>query len=439
MFAGAAKNDITPEDSVWMDGMIRDHTSVGVHDNIYSRVLVLAHNEQLKNACVIVSVEVCGLLSRDTYTVRRSVSEKTGIPYQNIIIAATHTHSGPATIGFFNHREKHYLEELLKKIEISILDAVKKIRSVKIGLSTTKETTISHYRRLLAEDGHVVMNWEPYPTDKIKGPLGEVDSEVGIMHIVNANNTEDTVCILFNHAGHPNIMSGDNYLISGDYPGYAMNRLENKFGGTTLFVNGAQGTMDIDGLRDRDWSGVERAGTALSDVVADAIRNMTYSDFSLLHSGFTKYTINPRIITESELKWADNILKDTAGSVKTLVDGVGDDYKALLFKRLHDWKNRQIEIEHTCIAIDDYVFISFPGELFTEIGKMIKDKSSYVHTFIIGLANGEIGYVPTKKAILEGGYAVETREVCNDAEDIIVAQCLTLLNDIYDEIDRKNF
>ena len=438
MFAGSAKINITPEKSVWMDGMIRDHTSEGVHDNIYARALVLADNEQLQNACVIVSVEVCGLRAHNIAAVRKSVSGKIGIPYQNIVIAATHTHSGPAVMGFFNPCEEQYTEELLKKIELSVLNVIKTIKPVKIGVAATHERTISHYRRLLADDGHVVMNWEPYPADRIKGPLGIVDPEVGIMHIVDAEKSDKTVCILFNHAGHPNIMSGDNYLISGDYPGYAMNSLEKNFGGVALFVNGAQGTMDIDGLKDRDWSGVERAGTALSDVVINATRSMSYSEHPILQTGYTKYTINPRIITKSELKWAENILEKTSGSVESLADGVGDDYKALLFKRLHDRENCPIEVEHTCFVVGNFSFISFPGELFTEIGQTIKRKSPFAHTFIIGLANGEIGYVPTERAIREGGYAVETREVGDEAEDAIVSRCLNLLKKIHHTDDSQN-
>ena len=47
-----------------------------------------------------------------------------------------------------------------------------------------QEHTISHYRRLLADDGHVVMNWETYPPEQIVRPLGVADQEVGVVKIV---------------------------------------------------------------------------------------------------------------------------------------------------------------------------------------------------------------------------------------------------------------
>ena len=117
--------------------------------------------------------------------------------------------------------------------------------------------------------------------------------------------------------------------------------------------------------------------------------------------------------------------------MKALADGVGDDYKALLFERLHARESISIEVEQTCCAFGDSSLISFPGELFTEIGMSIKSRSPFKRTWILGLANGEIGYAPTVKAIGEGGYAVETREVGDEAGEIVLNNSLSLLGEVY--------
>ena len=41
MLAGTGKIDITPQNNIWMDGMLRAHPSEGVHDALYARALVL--------------------------------------------------------------------------------------------------------------------------------------------------------------------------------------------------------------------------------------------------------------------------------------------------------------------------------------------------------------------------------------------------------------
>ena len=120
MYAGTSTIDITPTDNVNMDGMIRDRKSIGVHDPLYARAVVMANNKETEDAVAIVSVEICGISARDALSVRQKASESTGIPYENIIIAATHTHSGPATLGLFNKKETKYTSELKEKL-VSII------------------------------------------------------------------------------------------------------------------------------------------------------------------------------------------------------------------------------------------------------------------------------------------------------------------------------
>jgi hypothetical protein len=275
------------------------------------------------------------------------------------------------------------------------------------------------------------MNWEPYPPERIVGPLGEVDPEVGVLKVTSADDPSDVICTLFNHAGHPNVLSGDNYLISADYPGLAARLIEDEFGGVATFVNGAQGTMDIDGLRDRDWEGMDRVGRALASGVSETARSIIASEWAHLRGSCIRYALPRRKITDQEWAWAQEVLHRTGGKVQAMADGVGDDYKALLYTRLREAESRDIEVEQVCFAVDDTAFISFPGELFTEIGMRIKAESPFRRTYILGLANGSIGYIPTREAVGQGGYEVDTRPVDASAEDVVISQSLELLRYVH--------
>lgn len=428
--AGFSRIDITPSGPVWMDGMIRAHASTGVHDHIYAKTLVLSEGPNLDNAVALVSLDVCGFFTHDYAEMRGIISKQTGIPKDRIIIAATHTHSGPATRGFFGHQETAYLKELSNKTVLAVKKAVAGMAPATVGCDSGREDTISHYRRLLADDGHVVMNWEPWPPERIVRVLGVIDPEVGVLKIVSDDSAAKQIGLLFNHAGHPNVLSGDNYLISADYPGLAESLLEKEFGGTAIFVNGAQGTMDIDGLKDRDWPGMERVGRALAEAVADTAKKIIPKPESVIRVASRCYSIPARKISDKEKAWAEDILKQTGGNLQPLADGVGDDYKAKLYLKLWENQHQEIPVEQTCLVIDDCAFLSFPGELFTEIGMRIKAESPFRHTYILGLANGHIGYVPTAEAIRQGGYEPETRKVDDSAEEIIVKQSLTLLRSV---------
>lgn len=444
MRAGAARIDITPDKSIWMDGMLRAHPSVGVHDPIFACALVMSNDEDLRQACAIVSVDVCTLVESLTSAVRNRAAAEVGIPAGRIIVAAKHIHSGPVTAGYggieaeyrpaagYGEVEEEYARILESRLVQAIKEAAGKMKPVKAGCASGQEDTISQYRRLLADDGHVVMNWEPYEPEHIVGPLGQVDPEVGVLKLVDLSG--QVVCLLFNHAGHPNVLSGDNYLISAEYSGFAERLLEEEFGGTAMFVNGAQGTMDIDGLGPRDWAEMERIGRKLAAAVAETARRIEPTEGLTLRCSSVRYSLPARQIPDEQLAWAEEILKQTGGKVQPLADGVGDDYKAVLIKKLHAAQDSDIPAEQVCLALNDTAFISFPGELYTEIGMHIKTASPFRRTYIIGLANGHVGYVPTRKAIAEGGYAEEVRRVDAAAEEIVIAHSLALLRQVYQSI-----
>ncbi|MHB9129539.1 MAG: neutral/alkaline non-lysosomal ceramidase N-terminal domain-containing protein [Armatimonadota bacterium] len=434
MLAGTCVIDVTPERPVWMDGMIRRQQSTGVHDPLFIRALVLSNNNDLSEAYAVVSVDVGGLLTEDAFVVRQLAAVRTGIPMDNIIVAATHTHSGPATIGYVHPKEDDYVRILVLRAADAIEAAAQHLRPVAVGCASGHEETISRYRRLQANDGHVVMNWESYPKEHITGPLGIIDPEVGVFKVISADHLGTTLCLLFNHAGHPNALSGDNYLLSAEYPGLAVRLLEAEFGGTAIFVNGAQGTMDIDVERDRDWAGMERLGRALAAAVSETTRNIIPSSVAFIYGATTHYTVPARVISDDELQWAEQVLQRTSGQIQAMPDGVGDDYLAKFLHQYHQRNIREIPVMQCCFAIGDSAFVSFPGELYTEIGMHIKEDSPFRHTYIIGLANGQIGYVPTRKAISEGGYAENIREVDEAVEEVVIEQTVSLLEQVYAKI-----
>jgi neutral ceramidase len=436
MFAGVGKTDITPQDNIWMDGMLRAHPSEGVHDRLYARVLVLSDSADAREAFALVSVDVCVLGDETTRAVRQGAEARIGIPAAHIIVAATHTHSGPSTDGLLVPREEAYVHGLTAGLITLIQDAARNLQPVKLSATSGREETISHYRRLMADDGHVVMNWEPYPPEHIVGPLGVADSEVGVVKIVAADDPggpERVLAMLFNHTGHPNVLSGDNYLFSGDYPGLAAQLLEEEFGGVALFFNGALGSVDIDGLRDRDWEGRDRTGRALARSVSEAARASAPAEALAVRGAAAAYALPGRRITDEEWRWAQEILAQTQGLVAAIADGVGDDYVAALYRRLHEAGPTDLPMEQVCLVLDDCALLTFPGELYTEIGQHIKAHSPFRYTFIIGLANGYVGYIPTRKAIAEGGYAEVTRLVDAAAEQAVVEHSLAVLYRLHGE------
>lgn len=433
MKAGTARIDVTPSYPVWMDGMIRSHKSTGIRHKLYAKTVALSSGDRPEDIFVMVSVDVCYVSSADHELICADITRRTGIPPTNIIIASIHNHSGPAIIGRFNPREEEYLSNLRALIAECVCKAVRSMSPALAGCGSGAEHTVSHYRRLLAKDGRVIMNWEPYTPDQIVGPLGEIDPEVGVLKILSADSGRKPIATLFNYACHPNVMSGDNYLLTCEYPGLAEAMLERRLGGTALFVNGAQGTMDIDGLKDRDWAGMERIAGALAEAVMQASSAIEAKAELKVRGGFSRYALPARRISPEEMAWAESVLARTKGKITPVADGVGDDYKAVHVKQLYAVQDVPHQVEQVCIIIGDTAWISFSGELFTEIGMRIKRASPFARTYIVGVANGQISYVPTREAIRQGGYEPGQRRVDESAGDIVFEQSLALLKRLHKE------
>ena len=427
--AGAAKVDITPDYPVWLDGNPRDRKSEGVHDPISARAVVI---EAGAERFALVSAELCAMDAAIVERIRRAVSERAGIPAERQVIACGHIHSAPATFGFFCDREEAYIEWLVRRIAEVVAEARNGLAPAIVGSGSGQEFTISEYRRLWHKDGRIVMNWDNLSWDDILGPAGVPDPEVGVVRINGMDGV--TIAVIYNHAGHPNTPPGTWFEISGDYPAYASNMIEKELGGVALFTNGAQGSVDVPAFRERDWEGLARKGTWLAREVLRVARGIrpNRSDFAAARSVFP---IGVRKIDPEYVKWSREILANTSRGRVNIRDGVDDALYAQMCLDVADSGVKEFGFEMTGFLVGDAAFVTIPGELFTETGLRIKQASPFQRTYIADLADGYLGYIPTRRAMQEGGYATRPgihSKLDADADEMIVRQALGLLAQLGD-------
>ena len=90
-----------------------------------------------------------------------------------------------------------------------------------------------------------------------------------------------------------------------------------------------------------------------------------------------------------------------------------------------------LPVEQICLALGDSALLTFPGELYTEIGQYIKAHSPFRRTFVIGLANGYVGYIPTQGPSKKAAMRKIPAGLHAAAERLVVAQTLALLDSVY--------
>ncbi len=421
--AGAARADITPAYPVWLDGNPRDHKSEGMHDPISARTLVLENKD---GPFALLSLDLCCLPEDVADAMRRRIAERTHIPFERQVIACGHIHSGPATYGYFCPREQEYCDRLIQELAELTKRARDAARPAHAGCGSGAEFTISEYRRFYLTDGRIAMNWDTFSPEELIGPAGVMDPEVGVVRIDALDGK--TIAILYNHAGHPNTPPGTWFQVSADYPGVASAAIERELGGVALFTNGAQGSVDIPAFRERDWAGMERKGAWLAREVMDVARQIIPSDDSLSVRQ-SRFSVAIRKITPEYLAWAQEVLARPS-QPHTIRDGVDDTLYARACMDLVAMGRSSFDVEMIGFRVGGAAFVSFPGELFTEIGRRIKALRPEKRTFVVDMANGYLGYVPTRRAVREGGYESHPgtgSRLEEKADDLIVNEAAKLL------------
>jgi len=423
---GCGKVNITPPLGIPLIGSY-GKPSDDVLDELYAKALVL---DDGNNTLVIISCDLLYTpLEEIAGPVRRIITEKTGIPEQNILICATHTHSGPEVFTKSKFRtegdspppaiDRYYLDTLVKKIAGSALIAYKDMRQVKIGSAKGQAPEIVYNRRPKNKDGLVKMAFtlppevratrkivvEPggdvrttfvLPDDKTEWKFGPIDPEVCVLRVENMNG--EILASLVNFGCHPvSIYPFLSTAVSADYPAFVTSVVEGAEGGLCLFTLGLAG----DAVPfDRGVLPRRQIGRAVG---GEAIRRLQF--------------VTPTgDITLGGLK------KEVAFPTKKPVAGkTGEDDKI----------PGPVTSEIQVLRLGDIYILGLPGEVLVEVGLQIKKRARLENLFIVSLSNDAIGYICHSAAYDEGGYEpAGATNLAKGAGEIMIEQALELIDQI---------
>jgi len=404
---GCSKVNITPPVGVWLSGYAsRDKPSDDIHDDLYARALVLDNGS---NAVAIVSVDLLWVPPQITSEVRAIVTNKTGIPQQNVLVSATHTHFGPrifsrTKLGPENAHDKidaSYIGTLVKKMAGRLAEIVYNRRtrtsdgSVEMSFSLPPEV-IATRRIIRGQDGSTRVTFT-LPPQQPHLTFGPIDPESWILRVDDSDGR--LVGSLVNYACHAVSGSGFEdwfYSISADFPGQTTRLLEQAEGGICLFTPGTSGNIVPlkRGKKARFEIGKAIAGEALR-----RLQFVPTTDEIEIEAMTTEVTMP---------------LKPDLSPDRITDAGEG---------------KKDLTTEFQLLRLGDIYILGLPGEVLVEIGLQIKKKAGLHKLLIIALANDPIGYVCHSEAYDEGGYESGTgTNLAKGAGEIMVKQALDLIS-----------
>jgi hypothetical protein len=408
--AGIASIDITPPIGYRMSGYFRERLSTGISNPLHAKAIVL---RQGKESAALVFCDIIGLSPDVSSRARIQAAKKTGIPYANILIAATHTHTGPL---YFGALRKHlhdlavarhgsdpcekvdYPSELVNKLVKVITEANASTKHISMEVGVAEQRDLSFNRRFHMKDGSVRFNPGVLNPDIVR-PAGPIDPEVGIVFIRGADSS--TKAALVNFALHLDTVGGTKY--AADYPFYLEQSLRKKYGNkfALLFGTGTCGDINHIDVTKKQRLKTDYIGKTLAETVKEK-------------AGHLKTITQPALAVRSEIvnvplqnygpkkvAWARENIKKVGTRELSFLEQV-EAYKILAVEMR---RSETIPLEVQVFRLSrDVAVVGLPGEVFVDLGLAIKRASPFQTTLVIELCQDAPGYIPTKKAFDEGSY-----------------------------------
>ncbi len=418
--AGIAKVDITPSENLYMGGYdesCRMKPSNGIFGDIFIRSLVFDDNN---NRIAFIEIDAVNLPNEDYLHIRELVAYEVGIPSGNIMLGCVHNHATPSW-GKKN-RDSNWYKLLNDKIIKAVQDAIADLEPVKIGGGTGRSNIAMNRRKkmkdtisyLTFDENNSSQSYGKYKTynpveiREMEGvyrlganPEGSIDNEVGVLRIDKMSGQPKAVFI--NYACHGTSLGGRNNTISPEWNGHMLEYVEKMIPGVMgIFAQGAAGDINprfvggLDGCKD-NLENTANLGYEIGKVVVDV---------------FTKIKTDNPANPEIKLVNRDIVCPLKYGEV------------------VNNFKNTTIDVPTTIVKIHEFTWVTFPGELFHEIGQVIKTSTHSKHPFIVGYCNGSLGYLVTREAYSEGGYEPWTTRFAPVTERIYEKEVEKMLTDL---------
>lgn len=290
----------------------------------------------------------------------RARAKVTGIPPENILISATHTHSAPDPYAFADETGKtgadlNYLRSVADRMAEAINEAAARLQpaSVRIAMGEAKgKIAYNAYAEAL------------------------FDPRCAVIQCLDA--TGRPLATLVNYAVHPEVLGSRAGILSPDLVGPLYDRLAELGGGTGLFINGAQGGMVTADNRGPDghdvstWAECRRIGQRLADEALRLVAEAPVQKDPAL-SCFARKVTFP---VESPLLLA--ILKNSP--MGYLTDGDG-----------------RVSTRLNLVRLGEAVMLTVPGEALPNIGGYLKRHLGGQPSLIFGLTNDAFGYILAKE------------------------------------------
>ncbi len=446
--AGAATSNITPPLGRPIVGGFVPFPATHVHDELHARCLVL---DDGTTKLVFVVCDLLGIDRQVSDEARAILHQDLGIPPEQVLICATHTHSACSALGKDARIISHTMDEYQRFVAQRIVDGVKRavnlLRPAQIGWGSAEAPEHVFNRRWHLKPGtmppnpfggsdQVKMN-PPAGSPNLLEPAGPTDPAIPFLALREPGGKPIAVFSAYSLHYVGGVGSGH---ISADYFAMycqALGRLLKAEGQTPAFValmaNGTSG--DINNINFRQPRGKRQPYEQMTFVAEDvaqkvhaALGKVSYRDHVTLGARYREPAIATRRPTSELLAWAKKTLAE-----RPQVAGKADLSSIYAARTLRMAEHpEKLKLPLQAFRIGDVALATMPCEIFCEIGLEFKKRSPRQPAWLVSLSHGYYGYLPSPRQHELGGYEtwLGTNRLEVPASDKMLAALLEMVAEL---------
>lgn len=397
---GWAERELPDGSGQDLSGLLeRANPSTGTRDELHARAAYLHDG---KVGVVWVSVDVLGLPQSLVERVRAAASAAHRLPPRSFAIAATHTHSAPATLFMANCGlvDRGWIRDLENTLIDVIADAVNGPKTkVSLRLASRSVPGLTYNRRTHTEDGT--------PRSNNGHRDGTLDTSLSAV-VAEDVKSGDPVAAFLHFACHPVFYT--DQLMSPDWPGDLVARTNRALGGgfRSMFIQGACGDVNPLRLGTEAETDMNRMSAGLAEVATDLIGTPTEGEY-------LAPKVNARL-RSTDLDWRGEIPDDELeryllSPADWTRSGRREQAlhiwaKRVLVSRARGWWADGLRIPVQVVTLGELVIASAGGELFGETNEALRATHSDRPVLTAGYVNDLAGYIPPAGEYPHGGYEI---------------------------------
>lgn len=406
--AGYGRVDVTPNTSVPLAGygQNKDRMSTNVLDSLYTTCVAMQDADG--EIVLLFSMDVVG--SSKTPNIRKMVSEATGVPQDHIMVAATHTHSGPD-----QNLAGSFVGTLQAGCVEAAQNAIADLSPAELSAGSTKTEGMNFVRHYLMNDGTYAGDNFGSSKSGYKEHAEPGDPGMNVVRFTRAAEDKKDI-IMVNWQAHPCITGGKTKTdISADFIGSTRMFVELQTKQHFIYFTGAAGNQNAKSYiaGETPTTNYQEFGMMLGKYVLDVLENMTPVEAGAVRTNRKTYS--------GKIDHSFDHLADKAAEVNSVYKAEGRDagnkvarqygissvyHASAIINRVDMGETKEFNVD--TVTVGGLAFACAPYEMFACHGTYIKENSPADITMVLSCCNGGNGYIPSNKAYDFGCYESHT-------------------------------